>query len=99
MLEDGGGFSTSALALGLRFCLELFFVCEVQENLLPNSPGLGAPMNVLDSARFAYLPLGEPSEAAMDCYEIRAGKYAAERIQFWGKANWRNSQLTQKKLA
>ena len=65
-----------------------------KENLLPNKPGLGAPLGCLDSARYgiAWGAIG----AAMDCYDT-ALRYSKERIQF-GKPIGQ-FQLQQKKLA
>jgi len=65
-----------------------------KENLLPNKTGLGAPLELLDSARYgiAWGAIG----AAMDCYDT-ALRYSKERIQF-GKPIG-GFQLQQKKLA
>ena len=66
----------------------------MQENILPNKDGLGAPLGCLDSARYgiAWGAIG----AAMDCYDT-ALRYAKERIQF-GKPI-ASFQLQQRKLA
>ena len=65
-----------------------------KENLLPNKSGLGAPLELLDSARYgiAWGAIG----AAMDCYDT-ALRYSKERSQF-GKPIG-GFQLQQKKLA
>ncbi len=65
-----------------------------KENLLPNKTGLGAPLQLLDSARYgiAWGAIG----AAMDCYDT-ALRYSKERFQF-GKPIG-GFQLQQKKLA
>ena len=65
-----------------------------KNNLLPNKSGLGAPLELLDSARYgiAWGAIG----AAMDCYDT-ALKYSKERSQF-GKPIG-GFQLQQKKLS
>ena len=65
-----------------------------KNNLLPNKSGLGAPLELLDSARYgiAWGAIG----AAMDCYDT-ALKYSKERSQF-GKLIG-GFQLQQKKLS
>jgi len=63
-------------------------------NLLPNKTGLGAPLQLLDSARYgiAWGAIG----AAMDCYDT-ALRYSKERFQFGRPIG--GFQLQQKKLA
>ena len=65
-----------------------------KENLLPNKTGLGAPLQLLDSARYgiAWGAIG----AAMDCYDT-ALRYSNERFQFGRPIG--GFQLQQKKLA
>ena len=65
-----------------------------KENLLPNKTGLGAPLQLLDSARYgiAWGAIG----AAMDCYDT-ALRYSKERFQFGRPIG--GFQLQQKKLA
>ena len=65
-----------------------------KKNLLPNKTGLGAPLQLLDSARYgiAWGAIG----AAMDCYDT-ALRYSKERFQFGRPIG--GFQLQQKKLA
>ena len=65
-----------------------------KNNLLPNKTGLGAPLQLLDSARYgiAWGAIG----AAMDCYDT-ALRYSKERFQFGRPIG--GFQLQQKKLA
>ena len=65
-----------------------------KKNLLPNKTGLGAPLKLLDSARYgiAWGAIG----AAMDCYDT-ALRYSKERFQFGRPIG--GFQLQQKKLA
>ena len=65
-----------------------------KKNLLPNKTGLGAPLQLLDSARYgiAWGAIG----AAMDCYDT-ALRYSKERFQFGRHIG--GFQLQQKKLA
>ena len=65
-----------------------------KKNLLPNKTGLGAPLQLLDSARYgiAWGAIG----AAMDCYDT-ALRYSNERFQFGRPIG--GFQLQQKKLA
>ena len=65
-----------------------------KKNLLPNKTGLGAPLQLLDSARYgiAWGAIG----AAMDCYDT-ALRYSKERCQFGRPIG--GFQLQQKKLA